>query len=201
MINDARKNTLLVLALEIEAQKYFEDFLPLYTGVGKVNAAYNLTRRLAEWKQVREAMPSLVLNIGSAGSPHFKTGTIVNCTQFVQRDFDVTALGHPPYVTPFEDTPVSLSNGNRYHDYAEGICGTGDNFATSGSTPSWNVIDMEAYALAKICRMENVPFGCLKYITDGADGHAAAAWEDALSDAAKQLHTAVSKVAESHQKI
>ena len=112
----------------------------------------------------------------------------MNCTGFVQRDFNATALGCPPYSTLYEDFPVLLANGIRYPAYPEGICGTGDSFETSNSMSNWNVVDMEAYALAKICKLEKIPFGCLKYITDGADGSAADSWRDGLTEAATKLH-------------
>ena len=188
------QNTLIVFALKVEAQKSFDEFEPLFTGCGKVNAAYKLTRSLAEWQHSRGKNPELVLNIGSAGSTKFKTGSIVNCTRFIQRDFDVTALGHEAFLTPYENIPVSLASGLRFPDFVEGTCGTGDNFATSGALSSWDVVDMEAYALAKICYFETIPFACLKYITDGADGAAAQSWQEGLADTAKQLRIALDKL-------
>jgi nucleoside phosphorylase len=43
---------------------------------------------------------------------------------------------------------------------------------------------MEAYALAKACRIEAIPFGCAKYVTDGADAHAARHWQENVAGAA-----------------
>lgn len=179
---------LLVFALDVEAQGLFDNLSPLYCGVGKVNAAYRLTDKLASWKKRCGRLPELVLNLGSAGSTYFGCGEIINCTSFVQRDFDATALGCAPYSTPYEDIPIPLANGIRYPAYLEGICGTGDNFETGNDMSNWNVVDMEAYALAKICKLENISFGCLKYITDGADGAAAKSWQEGLTKAAVKLH-------------
>ena len=36
------QNPLLVFALEVEAQEEFNDFQKIFTGVGKINAAYHL---------------------------------------------------------------------------------------------------------------------------------------------------------------
>lgn len=185
------QNTLTILALKAEAQERFNDISPIYCGVGKVNAAYVLTRAIYEWKQSHGKAPSLVLNIGSAGSTDFKAGSVINCTHFIQRDFDTTAFGTPPYATPHEEDTIILENGIRYPEYPEGTCGTGDNFATSGEMPAWNVVDMEAYAMAKVCGLENIPFACLKYITDGADGQAASSWEESLPETARKLREAV----------
>ena len=46
---------------------------------------------------------------------------------------------------------------------------------------------MEAYALAKVCKEENLPFLCLKYISDGADGNAVDDWLTEVKKAAIAL--------------
>lgn len=185
---------LLVFALECESQNEFTKYHMVHTGVGKVNAAYQLGRRLMEWRCYKWDLPKLVINLGSAGSTQFKVGQIINCTQFIERDMDVTALGCAPYATPFEDTPTPLAVGKRFDAFPEGICGSGDSFVTDGQTKPWNVIDMEAYALAKICHTEDIPFGCLKYITDDADGNAGVSWKDGLPKMAIALREAVELV-------
>jgi adenosylhomocysteine nucleosidase len=159
-----------------------------------VNAAYRLTKRLAGWRLSSGDAPSMVLNLGSAGSATFKTGTIVNCTRYIERDLDATALGLPPYVTPFDDLPAILENGLRFERFQEGICGTGDAFVTGTAPAGWNVVDMEAYALAKVCLLEKVPFGCLKYITDGADLAAGKDWKDDVTNAARALYEALASL-------
>lgn len=180
------RNILTVFALEAESQGQFDNVL--YCGVGKINAAYRLTRYLMSCKP--EVSPHLIVNLGSAGSAYFPLGTVVNCTQFIQRDFNATALGYESYVTPFEDTGATLHNGLRYSSYPEGICGCGDNFDTTHGTAVWNVVDMESYALAKICLLEDIPFACFKYITDSADAEAADSWSTRLAEAAAKLKEA-----------
>lgn len=182
---------LTIFALEPEAQGLFDDLQPVFCGVGKVNAAYRLAVALQQYRVAQGRLPDLVLNLGSAGSGHFNRGQVVNCTRFIQRDFDVTALGCAPYTTPFDDTPALLANGQRYDGLPEGICGSGDQFVTTAGQTLWNVIDMEAFALAKICHHEQLPFASLKYITDGADGHAPTAWQDGLKHTALALRAAV----------
>ena len=85
---------LVVIALELEGQGLFEraDISVLYTGLGKVNAALSLAKKLATLR-AQAALPSLVVNFGTAGSRRFATGSVVACRQFVQRDMDVTGLG------------------------------------------------------------------------------------------------------------
>lgn len=187
-------STLVVFALEAEAQDHFNDYHTIYTGVGKVNAAYQLMLALATWKEKNGAYPSLVLNVGSAGSTLFRRGTIVNCTQFIQRDMDVTAFGHVLYSTPNEDPSPVFSAGLRCEHFPQGVCGSGDSFATDNVTRGWNVVDMEAYALAKVCVGQGVPFCCLKYISDNGDDNATTAWDEAMVSTAAALQKAVSEI-------
>jgi adenosylhomocysteine nucleosidase len=50
-----------------------------------------------------------------------------------------------------------------------------------------DVIDMEAYALAKVCWLEGAAFACAKYISDGADAQAAADWQSNVHRAAGEF--------------
>jgi adenosylhomocysteine nucleosidase len=49
------------------------------------------------------------------------------------------------------------------------------------------VIDMEAYALAKVCWHQNARFACAKYVTDGADTSAAGDWRRNVHKAAEEF--------------
>lgn len=193
-LTSPRDETLLVFALESETQGLFDSYHKLLTGVGKINAAYQLTLGLMAWKEKNGKYPGLVLNLGSAGSSLFKRGTIVNCTQFIQRDMDVTAFGHTRYATPNEDASPVFSAGLRCDPYPQGVCGSGDSFSTDGKMHGWNVVDMEAYALAKVCTGQGVPFCCLKYISDGADETATTSWSDALMATAQMLLKATKEI-------
>jgi adenosylhomocysteine nucleosidase len=173
------------MALEIEAQGLFARAgVPvLYTGLGKVNAAMALARRLSDYRASGRALPR-VLNFGTAGSRHFATGTLVACHRFVQRDMDVSALGFALGETPFEDTPPLLEFTPLFESLPAGLCGSGDSFETGVARLHCEVIDMEAYALAKVCYREGTAFACAKYITDGADHAAAGDWQSNLPRAA-----------------
>ncbi len=175
------KNALLVFAMTEEAQGHFTNLNVLYTGIGKLNATYALTKALGEKK------PSVVINLGTAGSPLFPGGSVVCCKSFIQRDMDVQCLGFAPFQTPFSDTPVVVEYGQIVPNLPIGTCGSGDNFEVTHNTSAYNVIDMEAYALARVCQNEKIPFLCLKYISDGADEEATDDWQKALDRAAKAL--------------
>ncbi len=164
------ENVLFVFALEMEAAEVFDNHNTLFVGVGKVNASYQLT------KAIHHKKPDLIVNLGSAGSSIFKKGDVVCCTQFVQRDMDVSGLGYERYVTPYTNVPSVLEYGLHMEDLPQGICGTGDNFEMGHIETKYDVVDMEAYALATIAMKEEIPFLCLKYISDGADDNAAEDW-------------------------
>jgi adenosylhomocysteine nucleosidase len=176
------------MALEIESQGIFERAgVPvLFTGVGKVNAAHALTRRLAETRHAGRALPHVV-NFGTAGSHTFATGTVVACRAFVQRDMDVTALGFALGTTPFDASPARLEFPETVAHLPHGVCSSADAFETRGPEVACDVLDMEAYALAKVCWLEQVRFTCVKFITDGADHAAATDWEANLPQAAAEF--------------
>jgi adenosylhomocysteine nucleosidase len=173
------------MALELEAQQVFASAgVPvLYCGLGKVNAAMALMRRLTQYRAAELPLP-LVLNFGTAGSPRFATGALVGCSRFLQRDMDVSALGFPVGTTPFESLPAELQFPTLFPELPQGLCGSGDSFETGAARLHCDVIDMEAYALAKVCHVEGARFGCAKFITDGADQSAAGDWQSNLPRAA-----------------
>jgi adenosylhomocysteine nucleosidase len=177
--NYSAGNILFAFALESEAADEFRDYKTLITGIGKVNATYALTKHLLQ------AKPSLIVNLGSAGSSQFKKGEVVCCSKFIQRDMDVRGLGFQEYETPYSNLPVLLEYGIILPGLQQGICGSGDTFEMMHVCSDYNVIDMEAYALALISMKENIPFVCLKYISDGADGLAADDWSVNVHKAAK----------------
>jgi len=179
---------LVVMALPLEAQEVFSEAgVPvLYTGVGKVNAAMTLSRALTAMRHAGQALPRVV-NFGSAGSRSFATGTVVACTSFHQRDMDVSGLGFAPGTTPFEEIPAVLEYPTPFGELPLATCGTGDSFETGVREMTCDVVDMEAYALAKVCHVEGTGFACAKFVSDGADHAAAADWQANLHRAADQF--------------
>ena len=74
--------------------------------------------------------------------------------------------------TPFEDS-------FKIHFGRDGLsCGTGDSFVTNTPELITDLVDMEAYAIAKICKMNDVDFRCFKYISDQADDNASQDWKE-----------------------
>src|SRR5687768_10388928 len=170
---------LVIMALPVESQGVFErDGVPvLYTGVGKINAAWALTRKLSEYRHSSQSMP-LVINFGTAGSRSFPTHTLVACHAFVQHDMDVTGLGFARGTTPFDDSPARIEFDPAFTDLPQAICASGDSFQQGECALPCDVVDMEAYALAKVCRLEQAQFACAKYVTDGADDSSGSDWQE-----------------------
>jgi adenosylhomocysteine nucleosidase len=159
---------------------------PLYTGVGKVNAALSLARRLAEIRCAGLETP-LVVNMGTAGSRSVAPHTLVACNRFSQRDMDVSGLGFPPGVTPFDDTAPVIEFPPVFTHLPQLACSTADSFATHLHEVGGDLVDMEAFALARVCIAEKARFACAKYVTDGADSDSATHWEAALDNAARSF--------------
>ena len=180
---NTNKKTLIVCALEIETQGQLDNYDVLYTGVGKVNATFELTRKFGKYGSY---IPyDMVINYGTAGSRKIKKKTLVDCTKFIQRDMDVTGLGFMRGETPFEQDPpfVIQQQNTEFNPIGRNAtCGSGDNFVEDKTNYYGEVVDMEAYALAKVCYLYDVPFISFKYITDGADEQAHEDWESNLAD-------------------
>ena len=137
----------------------------VYTGVGKVNAALTA----AEALQARA--PRLAINFGSAGAVTPGLSGLIECGRAVQRDMDLRPLGVPLGDT-YGDAPP------HHESWGEGpVIGTGDSFAAGAPELACDLVDMEAFALARACRRAGVPFRALKFVSDAADGDAPADWE------------------------
>lgn len=184
------ERVLVVFAMPEEAGHRFDDVRShvLYAGIGKLNSAYRLTKALLERR------PALVLNFGTVGSPRFDTHTLVECTRFVQRDMDLTPLGVPHGHTPYDVVPGAIDVPHRLGDLPAASCGSGDHFVSGHDTRDCDIVEMEAYALAKVCLLEGVPFMAVKYVTDGADPGAHHDWAANLpraADAFRAVHRRV----------
>jgi adenosylhomocysteine nucleosidase len=160
----------------------------LYTGIGKINSAWALTRALLTRR------PRLVLDFGTVGSPRFAAHTLVECTRFVQRDMDVRPLGVPLGQTPFDDLPAVLEVPRRLGDLPEAVCGSADHFVSGHDVGECDVVEMEAYALAKVCRRENVEFMAVKFVTDGGDAEAHRDWSGNLPLAAAAFRAVYDRI-------
>ena len=144
-----------------------------YIGIGKVNAVFNTLNA------IQKHSPQQIINFGTAGSLDTKIKGLVEVSRFFQRDMDASPLGFEVGQTPFEQD-IEITFGR------EGVtCGTGDKFVTTTPKLKTDIVDMEAFAIAKVCKLKNIDFRCFKYISDNANNEAKDDWVDNVSLGAK----------------
>ena len=174
----------LIMALPNESKGLFEQagVQVHYSGIGKVNAAFKA------FEVIQKTGCKTLLNLGSAGSSQFDAHALVEVSTFVQRDMDVSPLGFAVGVTPMDDDHPAEIHLEAYFPHLEkGICGTGDSFETGIPKVPCDFVDMEGYAIAKVCKKLGVRLISVKYITDGANDTAHLDWEENLLLGAQKL--------------
>jgi len=152
-----------------------------HIGVGKINAAYN------SLKLIQIHKPKIVINYGTAGAINTKLKGIVECTKFYQRDMDVRGLDFKLGETPFDKVREIIISDSGYS------CGTGDSFVNQKIEMEVDVVDMEAYAIAKVCMLENIEFKCFKYISDNADENTNNDWNSSKALGAEAFAKMINK--------
>jgi len=158
-------------------------YIKAVVGVGKVNAAINTANSILVTK------PEKVINFGTAGSlnPEYGKG-LYKIGSVVQRDFDARPLSPAMGIVPFDSTPLTL----RLQDTGP-ILSTGDNFVTSKPEVHSDLVDMEGWAIAKVCRNLEVPLEMYKYVTDNANEDAANDWLSQMRMGAKEFLNVITK--------
>lgn len=146
----------------------------LRTGMGKVLSAYNLTKALCNNNY------DLVFNVGTAGTLNHNVGDIFVCHRFVDRDLEKIVLPHVCSDISFPER-VGIDILDNYDRI--GVSNTGDSFVTEIGDFTGDVIDMEAFAQAHVCKEMSVNFVALKYVTDVIGQNSREVWLDKLRDA------------------
>jgi adenosylhomocysteine nucleosidase len=178
---------LLVYAIpeeKIEVNIPNAEVIYVETGIGKVNAAMHTMRAICEYH------PDVVINLGSAGTLNHKVGDIIVCNRFVDRDLrNVTLDGVISEIEFDRDAINRIFLSEHLMDHAKliGTCNTGDSFITQGTDIEGDVIDMESYAVADVCRNMGIPFIAVKYVTDVVGQNSAQEWYAKLKDAREGL--------------
>ena len=153
--------TTLIIALPEESEG-IEGYSIYLSGCGKVNAT------IATMEAI-DAGAKKIINYGTAGAVGNISG-LVEVTGYVDRDMDVRPLGFRLGQTPFEE---GIRIGRKGL-----VVGSGDSFAVGKPEIECDIVDMEAYAIAKVCKKYDVEFRCFKYISDKADENAASDWNE-----------------------
>lgn len=172
------------------------------SGVGKVNAAMT-TQILLDTFGV-----TAVLFTGVAGAihPDLNIGDIVISSECVQHDMDVTALGYPRGVIPYQEVSAFPAD-RKLIGFAEAACQdlkqnsvtgivlSGDQFIASTATVeelrqqlNGACAEMEGAAVAQVCYMNGVPFVIIRSMSDKADGSAHVNYLDFTVEASQRSH-------------
>jgi adenosylhomocysteine nucleosidase len=159
---------------ELNADRTIGDVEVIYGGVSKINAA------IATTAAILAARPALVVNYGTCGKITENLRGLLEVSHVVQRDMMAMPLA-PRGVTPLCDDCRMLTS-----DHGTAVCGTGDSFVTS--TDHWltenkiDVVDMELFAIAHVCKRFGVPWRGFKFITDDANELAHEHWNANVAD-------------------
>jgi adenosylhomocysteine nucleosidase len=163
------KKLLFVMAAEAEYGPHLRSrFIPLLTGVGPVESAISLSGFLATLAG-QNALPDLVISLGSAGSRTLKQTHIYQAKSVAYRDMDASALGFEIGATPFLNIPKILDLPHLIPGIESATLSTGANIVSGSAYEAIDadMVDMETFALQRCCMVYNVPLIGLRGISDG----------------------------------
>jgi len=188
------KSVLFVMAVDAEYGPFLRlRIQPLMTGVGPVEAAIVLTAALKDL-QVQNALPDLVVSLGSAGSARLEQTEVYQVSSVAYRDMDASPLGFEKGRTPFLDLPAAIDLPLRIPGVATASLSTGGNIV-SGTTYDGidaDMVDMETYAVLRACQSFNLPLIGLRGISDGkAELNHVSDWTEYLHVVDRNLAQAV----------
>lgn len=169
-------------------------------GVGKVAAAVCAQTMILTYS------PDWIINTGVAGSlsSELDIGDAAIAESLVQHDMDLSPLGDPVGFIPglnLVNIPCDPKIVSLLKEGAEALEGTkavsgvvasGDSFVADASQKK-KIIDlfgavaceMEGASVAQVCRLNKIPFGVVRAISDRADGSSSGDYEKFLYTAAK----------------
>ena len=169
--------------------------------VGTVNAA------LCAYEILKTHEPDVLINAGTAGGFREKgaaIGDVFLVDEVKYHDRRIPIPTFTKYGVGAIRTAETPNMRKTLKDLKRGVCSTGNSLDATEvdremmSRNDASVKEMEAAAVAKVCEMFDVPFVCVKAITDIVDGPHAAEKEflENLAMAGKRLQETVPKVLE-----
>ncbi len=180
------EQTLLVFAHGDEADAFARAGVPhLITGVGKINATFELTRAILDSGADR---PAEVIVLGTAGaiSPDARLDTVYRVSAAIQHDYSLPS--------PTVELPPGGRGPAARGPVPEAVIATGDVFVQSDAqreelaARGASLVDMESYAYAQVCRRLGVPLRIYKTPSDFADDATTMqTWDDAVVSNSDQL--------------
>ncbi len=192
-------NILYVMAVDAEYGEHLKKcFKPLFIGVGPIEAAMSLTRALCELEN-KNSKPDLIVSLGSAGSRTLNQTEVYQASSVSYRDMDASLLGFAKGLTPYLDLPANLDLHPQLSNVASATLSTGAKVisGTDYDDIEADMVDMETFALKRVCQTFDLPLIALRGISDGdeeLEGHHT--WtqylhiiDEKLAVAIKQLET------------
>lgn len=164
------KSVLFVMAAEAEYGPHLKKlFTPLMTGVGPVEAGVRLGAALAALK-IQDALPDLVVSLGSAGSRSLEQTEVYQVASVSYRDMDASPLGFEKGATPFLDLPVTAPLPFVIPGIKSATLSTGGAIISGVAYDAIaaDMVDMETFACLRACQLFGVPLIGLRGISDGA---------------------------------
>jgi adenosylhomocysteine nucleosidase len=160
--------TILVSATPLEHGGLMEvNGLPIFQiGIGKTNSSMNMTEIILKEK------PDVVINFGSCGNlKDFKVGEVIE-VGIVHNNIDVRPFAPYGCTPENNECEIKLSN--------SGIkCFTTDQIYDNSRTDyaqkylemitSSDIVDMECYSLAYVCKHYGIDFKSYKWVSDDGD--------------------------------
>jgi adenosylhomocysteine nucleosidase len=135
-----------------------------HIGIGKINAASNLTEII--WNEE----PDIVVNFGSCGNlKNYKVGAVLEVGQIIN-DFNTMGLSENPIIK-LCNTGVKCFTTDTIYDSSHERYTDSYNAAIKDST----IVDMECYALAHVCKQREIPFYSFKWVSDDGEPRG---WEE-----------------------
>jgi adenosylhomocysteine nucleosidase len=171
---------IVALESELSSQRWGAGVQLVHSGVGKINATLATCVAIARYR------PALIVNYGTAGAVSVRAKGLLEVGSVVQRDMMAMPLA-PRGVTPFASDAARIDSGR-----VGVVCATGDSFVTASdpwlSEQQVDIVDMELFAIAKVCRVRGIPWRAFKYVTDGANDKAAAEWSERVGGGEQLFH-------------
>lgn len=183
---------LYVMATEAEYGEHLRGRIdPFICGVGPVEAASALAMAIASADQAQDKV-DCVVSLGSAGSNRLEQGQVYQIEGIAYRDMDASAFGFEKGATPFLDQPIVVPVETIIPDLPTASLSTGANVVSGDgyAAIAQDMVDMESFAVLRVCQQMNCRFVGLRGVSDGAEPVAE------LSDWTRFLHVVDERLAD-----
>ena len=187
IINGIRIMTLMAAQAEFGDHMKLAGIDPTFIGVGPIEASYNTTKAIMN-AIGEDKKPDIIFSVGSAGSSTLEQSKLYQISSVSYRDMNAVAFGFEKGATPFADYPITFDMPCLFSDIPKATLSTGgdiiDAQGTSGRSfkdIDADAVDMETYAIKRICDGFKIPMIGIRGISDGRElSEGYKTWEEYL---------------------